>query len=144
MRCVILSDKLFNEQEIEILRKNIYVKNITAKAITYTDEFKKIFIQENLAGSLPRDIFEKHGLHIEYLGMKRIKAAGNRWRSQYILGGASRLQDTRKLNSGRPTTKDLSLEEKYKKLQEKIEFLEAENEFLKKLDQLERGVLKLK
>ncbi|MGL5614287.1 IS3 family transposase [Cetobacterium sp.] len=139
-----MSDKLFNEQEIQILRKNIYVKNITAKGITYTDEFKKIFIQENLAGSLPRDIFEKHGLHIEYLGMKRIKAAGNRWRSQYILGGTNRLQDTRKLNSGRPTTKDLSLEEKYKKLQEKIEFLEAENEFFKKVGSTRKGRVKTK
>lgn len=47
-----MSDKLFSEQEIEILRKNINVENITAKQITYTDEFKKIFIEENLAGSL--------------------------------------------------------------------------------------------
>lgn len=139
-----MSDKLFSEQEIEILRKNINVKNITAKGITYTDEFKKIFIEENLAGALPRDIFEKHGLYIKVLGMKRVKAAANRWRRQHNLGGTIRLQDTRKFNTGRPTTKNLSLEEKYIKLQEKIEFLEAENEFLKKLDQLERGVLKLK
>lgn len=120
------------------------MKNITAKGITYTDEFKKIFIEENLAGALPRDIFEKHDLHIEFLGIKRVKAAASRWRKQYTLGGINRLQDTRKLNNGRPTTKNLSLEEKYKKLQEKIAFLEAENEFLKKLDQLERGGLKLK
>jgi len=70
--------------------------------------------------------------------MKRVKAAGNRWRKMYKDGGATRLQDTRKLNNGRPTEKELSIEEKYKKLQAKVKLLQAENELLKKLDILER------
>ena len=46
----------------------------------------------------------------------------------------------RKFNTGRPTEKDLSLEEKYEKLQAKLKLLQAENELLKKLEMLERGM----
>lgn len=138
-----MSKKLFNVEEIKILKSNIYVKKVSNKGITYTDEFKKIFIEENLLGSLPRNIFESYGLSVEILGIKRIESSGKRWRKQYRNVGIDGLQDTRKKNNGRPTIKNLSLEEKYKKLEEKIAFLEAENQFLKKLDQLERGLIKL-
>ena len=39
---------------------------------------------------------------------------------------------------------DLSIEEKYKKLEAKMKLLQAENELLKKLDMIERRVLKKK
>ena len=44
------------------------------------------------------------------------------------------LRDTRKENSGRPTKKELSLEEKNARLEAQIQLLRAENELLKKLD----------
>ena len=59
-------------------------------------------------------------------------------------GGAIKLTDTRKYNTGRPIEKDLSIEEKYKKLEAKMKLLQAENELLKKLDMIERRVLKKK
>ena len=138
-----MSKRLFSIEEIEILKSNICVKKVSNKGITYTDEFKKIFIEENLSGSLPRNIFENYRLSVEILGIKRIESSGKRWRKQYKNLGIVGLQDTRKKNNGRPITKNLSIEEKYKKLEEKIAFLEAENQFLKKLDQLERGLIKL-
>lgn len=60
----------------------------------------------------------------------------------YKLGGATRLQDTRKFNSGRPNEKALSIEEKYEKLQIEVKLLQAENELLKKLEVLERRMRK--
>ena len=39
-----MSNKIFTEKEIEILSNNKYVKNVSIKGITYTDEFKRIFI----------------------------------------------------------------------------------------------------
>ena len=89
----------------------------------------------------PRQIFEECGFNIDILGMKRIESSGKRWRSAFRRNGVSQLQDTRKFNSGRPTEKNLSIEEKYKKLQAKIKLLEAENELLKKLKMLERSVI---
>lgn len=135
-----MSNKIFTEEEIAILSKNKYVKKVSNKGITYTDEFKRSFIAENNNGKLPRQIFEEHDFNIEILGMNRVRAAGKRWRSAFRRNGVSHLQDTRKFNSGRPSDKNLSIEEKYEKLQAKLKLLEAENELLKKLEMIERGV----
>lgn len=42
-----MSTKLFTKEEVKILSENKYVKNVSDKAITYTDEFKILFIEEN-------------------------------------------------------------------------------------------------
>lgn len=139
-----MSNKLFTKEEINTLSKNKYVKKVTSKGITYTDEFKRIFIIENETGKLPRQIFEECGFDIEILGIERIKSSGKRWRSMYKSGGVNRLQDTRKYNTGRPSIKELSIEEKYARLQAQNKLLKAENELLKKLEILERKVLKEK
>lgn len=139
-----MSKKLFTNEEIKLLSKNKYIKNITIKGITYTEEFKKIFITENSNGKLPRQIFEECGFDIDILGMNRIHSAGKRWRKSYQENGIIGLSDTRKLNSGRPCTKDLSIEEKYARLEAKLKLLKAENELLKKLDMIERQALKKK
>ncbi|MFQ7437849.1 IS3 family transposase [Romboutsia timonensis] len=129
-----MSKKLFTEQEIIILKQNKYIKKVSSKGITYTDEFKKIFINESINGKLPRIIFEECGFNIDIIGMQRIKSSASRWRTAFKNGGAIKLTDTRKYNTGRPIEKDLSIEEKYKKLEAKMKLLQAENELLKKLD----------
>lgn len=137
-----MSKKIFTEKEIAALSKNQYVKNVSPKGITYTDEFKRTFITKNEAGRFPRDIFTTCGFDIDILGMKRIKSSGNRWRAAYRKNGISGLKDTRKENVGRPSEKDFSLEEKYTRLQAQNNLLKAENELLKKLDMMERGLKK--
>lgn len=139
-----MSNKLFTEAEVEILSQNQYVKNVSAKGITYTDEFKRIFITESEKGKFPREIFEEHGFDVNILGIKRIKASACRWRAAYRQNGICGLQDTRKDNSGRPREKELSIEEKYERLKAQNNLLKAENELLKKLDMLERGMGKKK
>ncbi|MUK87731.1 IS3 family transposase, partial [Ornithinibacillus sp. L9] len=56
-----MSKRLFTEKEIKTLSKNLYVKSVSEKGITYTDEFKRIFITENEQGKFPRQIFGDHG-----------------------------------------------------------------------------------
>ncbi|AWZ49876.1 IS3 family transposase [Clostridiaceae bacterium 14S0207] len=139
-----MSKKLFTKDEVKILSENKYVKKVSSKGITYTDEFKKIFITENELGKFPRQIFEECGFDIEILGMQRVGSAGKRWRSSYKNGGAIALQDTRRLNTGRPGEKELSLAEKYARLEAKVELLQAENELLKKLDNVRKEGVKEK
>ncbi|WP_408631316.1 IS3 family transposase, partial [Marinisporobacter balticus] len=117
---------------------NQYVKKVSIKGITYTDEFKRVFIVENDNGKFPREIFEEHGFDINILGIERVKAAGKRWRAAYRKNGICGLQDTRKENSGRPSEKELSIEEKYTRLKAQNNLLKAENELLKKIDMMER------
>ncbi|MBM6837318.1 IS3 family transposase [Clostridium saudiense] len=134
-----MSKKLFSNKDIEILSKNKYVKKVSEKGITYTDEFKRLFIAENEKGKFPRDIFAECGFDIDIIGLKRIQSSGSRWRSAFRRNGVEQLQDTRKFNTGRPTEKDLSLEEKYEKLQAKLKLLQAENELLKKPRNARKG-----
>lgn len=65
-----MSNKLFTKEEVKILSKNNYVKNVSDKAITYTDEFKSIFIVENEKGKFPREIFIEFGFYINILGVR--------------------------------------------------------------------------
>lgn len=137
-----MTKRLLTKKEQAILKKNPYVKSVSEKSITYTDEFKRHFIAENEKGKLPREIFEEAGLSVDLIGMKRIETAGKRWRKVYREAGIVGLQDTRKMNSGRPSERKLTLEEKIARLEAKNQLLRAENELLKKLDFLERQMMK--
>jgi len=137
-----MTKRLLTQKEQELLRENPYVKAVSDKAITYTDEFKRHFIAENEKGKFPREIFEEAGLRVDLIGIDRIRTAGKRWRAAYLKAGVGDLQDARKVNSGRPSNRELTLEEKIKRLEAKNRLLEAENELLKKIDFLETQMLK--
>ena len=66
-----MSNKILTKKEIEILSKNPYVKSVSEKSITYTDEFKNIFITEYVNGMIPSAIFRKYGFYVETLGYER-------------------------------------------------------------------------
>jgi transposase len=139
-----MSNKIFTEKEREILSSNYYVKSVTLKGITYTDEFKRIFIAAHENGKFPTEIFKEHGFDINIIGLKRVKSASQRWRTAYKENGIDGLLDTRKAHSGRPSEKELSIEEKYLRLQVQNNFLKAENELLKKIDMMERRLIRKK
>ena len=139
-----MSIKLFTEKEIALLSNNPYIKNISSKAITYTDEFKRLFIVESEKGKSSRVIFEEYGFNVDLLGINRVIPAGKRWRSAYKRKGILGLNDTRQGNSGRSSDKELSLEEKYEQLKLQNNYLKAENELLKKIDLAERRMKKKK
>ena len=135
-----MDKKLFTDKEIKILIRNKYIKNVTAKEITYADEFKRLFIEEFVAGKLAKQIFEEHDFNISLIGMKRVHTSRARWLRAYNKDGILGLIDKRKNNSGRQREKELSLQEKYEKLEAQNNLLQAENELLKKLDARERGL----
>ena len=139
-----MSNKIFTQKEIDMLSNNPHVKNVSTKGITYSDEFRRIFIAENEKGNFPREIFENHGFDINILGMERVKSSGKRWRAAYKKDSVSGLTDTRKGHSGRPNKKELSTEEKYERLKAQNNLLKAEIELLKKIHILERGLRRKK
>ena len=139
-----MSNKIFTQKEIEVLSKNQYVKNVSAKGITYTVEFKRIFIAEYEKGGFPREIFTDHGFDLSVLGISRVEASSKRWRAAYRKEGICGLNDTRKEKSGRLNEKNLSIEEKYERLLAHNNLLKAENELLKKIDIIERGMRRKK
>ena len=141
---MIMTKNFLTSHQQKELKMNPYVKAVSDKAITYTDEFKRLFIAQSETGKLPREIFEEAGFDVEVIGITRVQKAATRWRTAYKKYGISGLEDTRKHSSGRPLERELSIEQKYARLEAKIRLLEAENELLKKIDILERQMLKKK
>lgn len=137
-----MSKKTFTEEEIIQLSSNKYVKSVSSKGITYTDEFKHIFIAEKEKGKFARDIFKEYSFDVDVLGKQRIKSASRRWRDAFNESGINGLRDTRADNSGRTREKELSLEEKNARLEAQINLLKAENELLKKIRFAERRMKK--
>ena len=135
-----MSKKVFTEKELNQLSTNKYVKSISSKGITYTDEFKHLFISEKEKGKFARLIFEESGFDVDALGIYRVRAASKRWQKAYNENGINGLRDTRAGSSGRPRERELSLEERNARLESQINLLKAENELLKKIRFAERGL----
>ena len=133
-----MSNKIFSIEEQEKLRVNPYVKNVTDKSITYTEEFREYFINQYKQGKLPKEIYKEAGFDINILGNKRIKSNTNRFKkmSERIEG----FKDSREENSGRPLKHELTDEEKIVKLKEENLKLKQQLEFLKKMEFLARQV----
>ncbi|HOR18188.1 MAG TPA: hypothetical protein PL147_04845 [Bacilli bacterium] len=130
----------FTDEQVKILKANPNVKNVSNKAITYTDQFKEHFVNEYNKGKLPIVIFEDVGLSVKILGKIRIQESSRRFRKQ-----AERLEgfnDTRSTNSGRPLTKHLTKDEIINRQKAEIEYLKQEREFLLELKRLEREVIR--
>jgi len=135
-----MSKRIFDEKEIEVLKRNPNVKKVSSKSITYKNEFKKLFIQEYELGKSPDEIFEENGFDSEILGQKRISSSTDRWKVAYKKSGILGLEDGREISGGRPVNRELTLEEKLERAEATILFQEKEIELLKKLDLKERSV----
>lgn len=136
-----MSKQLFSTKQIKQLQKNPYVLKVSTRTITYADAFKSKFIDEYSAGKTPRQIFEESGFEVEMLGMKRVEQASSRWRKAYEKNGLIGLADTRKMCSGRPLNRELTMPEIVERQAARIELLEGQVEILKKLEVTERRLL---
>ena len=124
-----MSKILFTDVQVKKLSKNKWIKNITNKGITYTDEFKYKLVKEcENYKKFPQDIFRECGLDPEIVGIVRIQNSAYRWRKQ--LNSIDKIIDTRKGASGRPLEHELSDKEKLERAEAKIKLLEAENELI--------------
>lgn len=128
-----MSKKLFTSKEINDLGTNKYVKSVSLKGITYTDEFKELFIAQTLDGRFPVEIFRDCGFDIDAIGTSRMNSCRRRWLASYRRNGIMGLRDTRAGNSGRRKDKELSAEERYAKLEAENRLLKAEVELLKEI-----------
>jgi len=133
-----MSKILFTKEDIINLEKNNNIFRVSERSITYTDAFKRLFIEEYMAGKLPREIFSENGFDINIIGLKRIEQSADRWKALYKKDGIIGLDDSRKCASGRPRSRELSKEEIIERQEAKIKLLESQVELLKKLDVTER------
>lgn len=121
----------FTDEQVEELKMNPYVANVTNKYINYTEEFKELFLADYQNGIPSILIFQKYGFDPKILGSKRRRNFVYQLKKQSKRSEG--FKDTRKYNSGRPRVKDLTVEEKLERAEQKIKILSQENDFLKRV-----------
>ena len=121
----------FSDEQVKELEKNPYVKKVSAKSITYSEEFKELFWIDLQEGMMPGNIFRKYGFDPHMLGPRRTETFTHRVRKE--AAREERFKDTRNTNSGRPSTKNLTVEEQLERLEQKYKNLQQENDFLKRV-----------
>ncbi|WP_174735234.1 HTH domain-containing protein [Mesobacillus harenae] len=139
-----MGKNLYTDFQIKELEKNPNVLSASDRTISYSREFKVKAIEEYKEGKTPVQIFIDHGFDLVLIGRKQPQKCLHRWRKTYDRYGKEGLLVERrgKGSTGRPSSKSLSAEEKLRKAEARIRFLEAENDFLKKLKELERQAKK--
>lgn len=126
----------FSKEDIDKLKDNPYILNISEKAITYADEFKEKFVELYNKGKLPTEIFRICEIYPEILGQKRID--GFAYTLKKKIKNGKIIGDERKNNSGKAKNKELSKDEEIKQLKHKIKYQEQQIEFLKKISFVEK------
>jgi transposase len=131
---------------MKALEKNPNVIKVTEQIITYNPEFKVKAVRENLTGKTPVQIFLEHGFDLDAVGKDIPRKRLYQWKQIYKESGELGLSVTQRgrTTSKRTSSKELSVEDKLKKAEARIKFLEVENDFLKKLEELERQALEKK
>lgn len=134
-----MSRQLFTEEQINQLRKNPYVYSITPARLSFTKEFKELFLASYNKGELPRSILENHGFDIQTLGERRVWSISQHIRDEYKkYGEFHQGYGIRPSCIETPSADDqpLSDKEQIKQLQHRVEYLEQQMEFLKKISSI--------
>ena len=141
-----MSRNFYTEFQIKELEKNPNILHASDRSISYKPEFKIQAVHEYKQGKSPSQIFVEHGFNLEVIGPKQPRRCLQRWRETFERFGEEGFLTERrgKGGTGRPSTKPLSVEDQLRKAEQRIKFLQAENDFIKKLEALERQALKKK
>lgn len=111
----------FTEEERKMLSNNPCVYSVGKVSVFYTDEFKQKALKEYLNGKSAKQIFIDAGIDLDVIGERNAVYNLGEWRKNAKIA-PKRMERYRNL----------------KDAYDKIAYLEAENEFLKKLEALEK------
>lgn len=128
----------YTDEQINKLSQNKYVEFIGKDKITFTKEFKILFMNEFNKGKGNLEIFSEFGLDPLLIGKRRIKICTRNWKKQ-----ASH-DPTFSKNNYYPMHKETDEQKKkrlqnIKYLQKRVNQLEMEKEYLKKVSALRKG-----
>ena len=129
--------KFTQEQKIE-LKQNPNVKEVTSVGVIYTEEFKRQALELYEKGISAIDIFVQSGFDIEIIGKENPSKILSKWRKGI---GYHPDRINIKTNTNHPirlnTDKCCYSDKEIKRILARNKYLEAENDFLKKLKALE-------
>lgn len=130
--------KTFKKEEVEELSKHPYVERVTEWTISFTEEFKRIAYGEYIRGKSMREIFANAGFDENVIGEKRIQ----NFRTQLVIkaddenGFADKRKDKR---MQAPQSTEAQMMKRIRELEHRNAYLEQENDFLKKIQELEKS-----
>lgn len=138
-----MADRLFDREARERFLRNRNVLKVSETTITYCPAFKVEAVRANLAGKLPQLIFIEAGFDVDLIGREIPSRCLRRWRAIFTERGEEGLRSEQRgrKSTGRPLERELSVEEKLRRAEARVRYLEKENELLKKLDAIERSVV---
>lgn len=138
-----MSGRVFSPEDQAKLRQNPNVLKVSETVITYSPDFKVRAVRANAEGKPAFLIFLEARFDRDLIGIRTPERCLDRWRKVFAERGEQGLRDDRrgKGAKGRPPEKDLMVEDKLRRAEARIRYLEKENEFLKKLDAIERAWL---
>lgn len=136
MELIFMGINYFTDEQVKELEKNPYVKKVSNKAITYTEDFRKEFYLRYSNSQSPSKILCELGFDTRVLGKSRITAITKRVKRQSKR--TEMFSDQRRNNTGRPRTKEMTKDEEIAYLKHRIEYQKQEIEALKKINSINR------
>lgn len=124
-----MAKKKFTEDEMNRLRANSYVLDISPTIVHFSAGFKQKFWDSLLTGKKPWDIVVELGIDPDILGETRINGLKSMIRNEFKAGKGFRDLDTYKTS----INGFLTPEAKIQVLEQQLAYKDQEIEFLKKL-----------
>ena len=125
------------KEYVKELIEHRYVEQATEWTVSFTAEFKQLAYDEYYRGKSMREIFTEAGFDVEKLGEKRIQ----NFRSHLMekADDEAGFADKRKEKSIQaPLSTEAQMMKRIRELEHRNAYLEQENDFLKKIQELEK------
>ena len=124
-----MANKKFTEEEMNHLRANPYVLDVSPNIVHFSATFKEKFWAGIEAGKTPTDIVEELGIDTEILGTNRVAGLKSMIRKEVEAGKGFRDLKT----YGKYLDVFTNSEAKIKHLEQQLAYKDQEIEFLKKI-----------
>lgn len=117
-----MNNRRFTMEEIEVLKKNPYVKTAYTSRVSFTSDFKREYLTRHDAGESGREILRSLGIDPEILGDSRVWSLIGKFKNEVEQhGGFSDIRRSSESDIQTATMEQLRVEVAYVK--QEVEFL---------------------
>ena len=128
------------KEVVKKLQEHPYVERASEWEVSFTQAFKQLAYDEYYRGKSMKQVFADAGFDVDELGEKRIQNFRNQ-----LMSKADRedgFEDRRKSNRRHEAqSTEAQMTKRIRELEHRNAYLEQENEFLKKIQELEKGYI---
>lgn len=132
-----MAQKLFTDDEVEILKNNKYTYSVTNRSIKFTVEFKQSFYDKMQTEFHPPKIIEELGYDIHILGVKRSYGIALHIKEEYRVNGEFHEGRMTSTIEQRLAKNEISPSKALIQMNTRVNYLEQQIEYFKKILQEE-------